>query len=497
MKAVLCSSFSLVCGEDCSIQKCPLCATPDDGTTQVDLVLGRTLSEMDPDKEELDELIITLPNCRHVFTVETLDGICDLGSYYGRGDDGKWCRLDSGTNDFVKPPVCPTCRSSITAPRYGRVFKRADLDILERNVASRMSRGLAQVNESIRSISTVSMKHVLGQAASHTDSKYPPPPAKLKETKRARVKLLKKPRELPLAYTSLNPGDDNYHGVSPYDLKVWKPTVRPLFSAYNAVMAVAETRSSHMHAWEAAFGYLVRSELEMAAVNPSRAPRNPQEHAMRMAKMMVGQPRPCSDTRFRVEVFWVTIQIRFMLAELARTWLKGISELLKQNRHIWAMYISFVLESCIQDAQAAFNIARESGSRRQMTKTMLLVMKSELEVFSFDFYMSQKSNGRNRGAFLESVETKIQAAEREMRDTIASHLNGKIEDKDWISSNFEPMALKVLDQWKELQKSIRLNTVFYEQVTREEMEFIVQGLQLRKYTISCPNSKYFILNAIL
>ena len=40
------------------------------------------------------------------------------------------------------PPTCPTCRVSITARRYGRVYKRASLDMLERTVATKMNREL-------------------------------------------------------------------------------------------------------------------------------------------------------------------------------------------------------------------------------------------------------------------------------------------------------------------------------------------------------------------
>jgi len=264
------------------------------------------------------------------------------------------------------------------------------------------------------------------------------------------------------------------------------------------VIDVARKRSSHLHAWEAAFSYLVRKELAIAMENPFRAPRHPEEHAMRMATIMVGQPRPRADTRFRVEVFWVTIQIRFILVELARTWLRAISdrgEYDKKQQHVWATYICFLLESCLQDAQIAFDIATSSGSRRQMTRTRLLILKSELEDFSFNVYMSTKSDKQTRDTILETADEKIRVARESIRATVASHLMGMVEDRDWVTSNFEQAAEKILDQWKEIQRSIKLNTVFYEEMTQQEMEFVVQGLELPHtgHFYRCPNGHTFVI----
>lgn len=108
--------------------KCPLCASPDDQNSVVDFIMQRTLAEVSPDEETLDELLITIPNCRHTFTVETLDGHCGMSDYYDReGTEGKWTQCKEPPFGFRAPPVCPTCRAAITCPRYGRIFKRADL----------------------------------------------------------------------------------------------------------------------------------------------------------------------------------------------------------------------------------------------------------------------------------------------------------------------------------------------------------------------------------
>ena len=132
------------------MQICPLCVPEQAKETVVDVVMYRKLGEIDLEQETLDEILITLPGCRHVFTVETLDGICGMTEFYRRdGADSQWVGFADPPTGFRKPPTCPTCRTAITSPRYGRIFKRADLDILENNVASQMSNSLEDIRKLI------------------------------------------------------------------------------------------------------------------------------------------------------------------------------------------------------------------------------------------------------------------------------------------------------------------------------------------------------------
>jgi hypothetical protein len=127
----------------------------------VDVVMYRKLGEIDLEQETLDEILITLPGCQHVFTVETLDGICDMTAFYRRDDADRWVGFADPPTGFRKPPTCPTCRTAITSPRYGRIFKRADLDILENNVASQMSNSLEDVRKLIGLLSKADMERMV------------------------------------------------------------------------------------------------------------------------------------------------------------------------------------------------------------------------------------------------------------------------------------------------------------------------------------------------
>src|SRR5882762_2625040 len=100
------------------MQICPLCVPEHAKETVVDFIMCRKLSEIDMKQKTLDEILITLPSCRHVFTVETLDGICDMNEFYQRdSNEGRWIGFADPPTGFRKPPTCPTCRKAITSPR--------------------------------------------------------------------------------------------------------------------------------------------------------------------------------------------------------------------------------------------------------------------------------------------------------------------------------------------------------------------------------------------
>ena len=68
-----------------------------------------------------------------------------MADYYEQDNAGKWKGMRTPEVGFTKPPTCPTCRAAIKCPRYGRIFKRADLDIQENNIASHMSKLLSNI----------------------------------------------------------------------------------------------------------------------------------------------------------------------------------------------------------------------------------------------------------------------------------------------------------------------------------------------------------------
>ena len=448
--------------------------------------MQRTLGDIDPQAETLEDLLITLPICRHVFTVETLDGHCELHEYYRRDSSTyKWIGLEAPPPGFKKPPVCPTCRAAITAPRYGRVFKRADLDILENNVAFHMSKSLKTVHAKLDTVSKNTLKTIIEEIGTQIKpASLKVSTKELKSMQRTQSSLLQSTRTTPFALLDIDPLNGKLHGLPIEEARVWKKIALALFAAYKDTSTAAQVRSAHSHAWEAAFSYLYQKELDDVAANPSTAPRNPHEYAMRIARLKVGQPQPRADMRFLVEAFWATITIRLTLVELANAWLDAVaggqtSEYPAANRRIWATYISFLLRSCAADVQRALAITRASESRRQEARTVLFLLRIELEQFRFNVQMtkqasdSARTSAEKRNKLADSAAEKRTAAREHIAAVRARpHGTGGLE---WLVGEFVQPAQAIVDDWKALERSLRLDT-FYQPVSHEELTQIVKGL---------------------
>lgn len=478
-----------VCGEDCSIQICPRCAPPEIRQRTVDLILYLTLEDILDDGETLDEMLITLPKCKHIFTVETLDGLCGMSDFYQRREsDGKWSDLTSPVNQTAsgerkKPPVCPTCRSPITSPRYGRVYKSANLDILERNVISRMSQQLQQIKELMDNISKSAMETKLSTDASLikvTEVRCARSVRKAKTA--ARKTLLNDTQKIPVSPDAIKTENDALFSISPAVTTTWRKTVKPLVQAYERVTKVATMRSSHIAAWEAAWSCLFEQELQLAISDPQRAPRRPREYAMQMARLKVGQPQPRADKRFLVEAIWVSLKIRFIMAELAVTWLKtagkNSTNHAAQQCQMWALYIAFLLDSCERDAKIALEIATKSESRRQMTHTIVYVLRAGLERFRFELVAAEESHtmvGDARKTLADRALHSGKDAEDLISRTIREHLAILPGDgQEWIATNFREIAFDIRNEWYQLEKSLRAAT-FYQPVSLDEKMAIVKA----------------------
>jgi hypothetical protein len=476
----------LVCGEDCSVQICPLCAPEHVKDTVVDIIMYRKLGEIDLEQETLDEILITLPGCRHVFTVETLDGICDMNQFYARDDaNNHWLDFVDPPTGFRKPPTCPTCRAAITSPRYGRIFKRADLDILENNVASQMSHSLGNVHQLMGLLSHVDIGSRVATDAGRTKVKHTYlDPKDSKSRKKAQATLLNgtKSRQVPTPLDTLNPGNQKFHSVAPSAAQAWQVAIGQLLTIYAQAGQIAETRSAHVNAWEAAFSCLYEQEATASLDDPAHAPRRPAEHAMRVARMKVGQPPPRADKRFLVEAFWVTLDLRFTLASLAQAWMEaaGNNKLYAiVQLQIWATYVGFILRTCCQDAQIAFDIATESGSHRQAVKTVLYCMRAELEQYRFNVHMIRQNEclTENREKLVAGASQKAAEAEKMLKSTVRNYLRvrASLEDKQWLEDNFTKVSRTFVEEWSAIERSLRCDT-FYEPVSLEEQMAVVRAL---------------------
>ncbi|KAF8128159.1 hypothetical protein EV363DRAFT_1585143 [Boletus edulis] len=499
-----------VCGEDCTIQVCPECASEDQKAQIADFIMQRPLAEVDPDQETLDEMVITIPSCRHTFTVETLDGHCGMSEFYSCGANGKWLGLLSPTG-YRRPPTCPTCRSEITAPRYGRVFKRANLDILERNVAAQMSLSLGTVQTTLESLSISSKKDQLLNAAATIDLRFKD---KTEEKKRMsqnkmRTKALNSTKDAPIAEREINPANPKLHAIDRAVLDAWRRAMQELLVAYRQAVQVASTRSAHTEAWEAALSCLHEGEVGASLRDLATSPRDPMTHAMRVAKIKIGQPRPLADRRFLVEAIWLTLHIRLILTDMTTAWIDAICKRTGEGVNTtqqlaWATFVGFLFESCLRDADVAFVVAKDSESHRQISKTALYQMRVPLEGFRFNMMMC-KITGRFkekgvRDVLAERASSLREEAGTRMKMTIRDHRAKKpgTEEMEWLQTNFSSVAQEIVDEWAKIERSIRMDT-FYEAVSLQERMDIVNALFMSRelshagHFYNCPNGHAFVI----
>ena len=481
-------NINLVCGEDCEIQICPQCASANQKTQVVDLILQRSLEDVLPESGDIDEMIITIPACRHVFTVETLDGLTGMKNFYSRDEqDMKWKGLLAPLG-FTMPPTCPTCRSPITCPRYGRIVKRADLDILERNVAAHMSQSLDKRQQVLQDIKEDVLKELLSaEAAKITipDPKAAPSTRKLAKQKNSRRKVLEAGNlKGPASERDIQASNPTLHFMESNVLSVWRKATHRLFAVYRDIVKITECRYAHTQAWEASFSLLYQREIEAGLENPSTLSTNPRKHAMEMARINIGQSRPLADRRFLVEAFWITLHIRLTLIDLAQTWMGVVS---KRPGHYpafhlqqWVGYIDFLLQTCVRDAEKAYDIARDSESHRQIVKSRLLLMRIHLEVFRFNLSMCRHYGTFKRKEMLIKVENFEAEAQGQMEDTVNAHLariefGARQQEEVWVQGNFTCIAKTIISEWTEMKQSIKMDT-FYQPLSLHEQMQIVRAM---------------------
>jgi hypothetical protein len=416
-----------VCGEPCDEQICISCLPDEKKVDIVDFIMQRKLAEIDLSSEDISERLIKLA-CGHIFTVETLDGHCHMSDYYEVNSMCAFTATIAPPVNYQEPPSCPTCRGPITALRYGRVTKRANLDILEQNVASTMSSALEEISPEIAIISANL------QDAKEEAKKIPfIQPEKGEDIDRLvqdrRTRFGKESEPLPHQVIHQG-GMKTIHGFSGEESKAWHKIVRDLLKLYKKVAEVAATRGPHVQAYDAALATLFRLELVSIASDPERACDKPEPLAMEAVNKKMGQPPHRADTRFQVEGFFLSLELRYTLAELAQSRIEGLntysrSKEIVAHTLLWRSYVSFIYESCIRDAEKALSIAQKSTASRLAARAGLYTLRGKLELFRFEIL----------------IERTLLAREGRLDTRLREELSGKA----WREANAAATQLKRLE----------------------------------------------------
>jgi hypothetical protein len=354
--------------------------------------MQRKLHEVEPYLGTIDEMLITL-GCGHVFTVETLDGVCELSEFYDKDSQEQWVatRLPSSESGFRNPPSCPTCRGPVTARRYGRAVKRANLDIVERNVASSMSRRLDELttdvekldNERARASIETELTKLQSQQAFKDETLSENASTSMND-KAMRSWELHREDAPPQLAANMGQNMHKIFKLSSKERAAWINIATPLIKLYTRAIEIAATRFAHTAAWEASFATLYRDEVssDAAATQP-----RPQQWALARTIVRMAQPRPSADIRFATEALWMSIELRLKLVALGRHWLKSVTDDHKNRAKIWAAYCSYILMTALKDATAALAGCRRAKNHRQTLLSLPYILRVQFELASLELFM--------------------------------------------------------------------------------------------------------------
>jgi len=466
-------------------------------TTIVDFILQRPISDIDTTSDDVSEKLITL-ECGHIFTVETLDGHCSMSEYYEINPmTGRYITMKAPPVKFQTPPACPTCRGPITSPRYGRVTKRANLDILEQNVASNMSKRLEKHGPALEAI-TASLEALETAAKTIAGGDDFASEEDFAEICEKRKESFGKPDE-PLPVKMLRELKKR-HGFSKKEEDGWKKIVKEINRVYDLIIDVASARSAHVKAYEAAMTTLFGLEMEVVASDLSKAAgKTQQEAAFDAVNAKIGQPPHKADRKYHVEAFLLSIELRLMLAQIASA---RVAELpLTSNepdhpryRKIWITFVGFLYDSCIEDCAKAISLASSCSALRQETRVSMVDLRCTFEKFRFDtleqrrkIQISNKSgeDQQRMRATLGTLVSQQRAAAQEALLRVRTRylqnrpINSREEMNEeilWFRDNCSPRAERVFDAYKDLREQVLKAEVLYQSVSLRERQDIVKAL---------------------
>jgi len=501
-----------VCGEPCEEQTCISCLPDERKVDIVDFIMQRKLAEIDLGSEDISERLIKLA-CGHIFTVETLDGHCDMSKYYEIDLMGVFLATKAPPVNYQTPPSCPTCRGPITALRYGRVTKRANLDILEQNVASKMSSELQDISQEVEKISA-KLESAKDDAKKIPFSPSEKGPADLYHLDESRKNQFGREYE-PLPPDAIHQGAmTTVHGLSGEESRAWNKIVRELVKLYRKVAGVARTHGPHVQAYGAALATLYRMELAAIASDPERACDKPEPFAMEEVNKKIGQPPHKADTRFQVEAFFLSLELRYMLAEIAQSRIGGLNTASQEadittHTYLWRSYASFIYESCVRDANKAFIVAQRSTASRLAARARMYILRGNLELFRFEILTERTVMARDgvlddtgRKVLSNRAQQKANATAALMKTLETAYIRSRpagntddlIAERAWFAQNCQERGDKYVEEYSKLATYL-LTESGYAPLSLQEKADIIKafGFSNRGHFYNCENGHTFVI----
>lgn len=210
-------------------------------------------------------------------------------------------------------------------------------------------------------------------------------------------------------------------------------------------------------------------------------PANPEAHAMRLTSIRFNGAPPRADKRFIVEAFWMTVEVRFLLASAAEQWMNALpnkSTTTDVHHMIWGSSIDFIYRSCVRDAEIAQAIATESNSRRQATRSFVLLLKAKFEEFRFGAAMLRRKplTEEKRRELAEKAEQLSNDFLRDSKNLQSVYARQPIteDDEAWLAMHLSGPTFKIANECAKLIKSIREDQ-FYARVSDEDRLAVIKA----------------------
>ncbi|KAJ1300334.1 hypothetical protein OPQ81_005155 [Rhizoctonia solani] len=490
-----------VCGEPCVNQTCRFCANDNTLDSIVDLVMHTSLRDLEDDGT-LDSMTITLP-CKHVFTVETLDGITHLGDFYEKDAEGKWVKAitPDDTGEIRTRPVCPSCRGNIDSLRYGRVCKNSNLAILQHNVASSLSRRLAKTEGKLSTVRDGLEKSVVDaiKACKPDVLDQPITTVARREMEDNRDITLAREVDRPTPAEIIE-NITGFHAFPETYAKSWQGGIKAALESYRAARLIACELDPAVRAYEASLSQLYREELGRFGVDFSLgAPRDVEQQALRLARIKIGQLPPRAGLRFVIEAFWITINI---LMQLGVATSKASDEVRIRDRNStehqqWEQLAEFILARAVKDAETVYELAIKSESWNKAIKCLVFVLQAHYELAA---HQTELVDMCRRGIqHIKNLQTSV-PQEYSMRWTPAERRN----KLTWANANFVQPSNVILESWETLKRSAKGGT-WYQEVTNAERTAILQAMMQGAghdrlwhtgHFYQCPNGHPYVIGEV-
>ncbi|KAN0066439.1 hypothetical protein ACQY0O_000533 [Thecaphora frezii] len=480
---------------------CPECMSSEERKAHVvDLVMHRTLEDVDRDDDGLDNTLVTL-GCGHIFTIETLDGLLELESYYERDVSG-WRRLLLPLSMLEKPKTCPTCRREISARRYSRPIKRAILDLQETKTTGDLSTVLGKLRHAVQDFDLQDIKDQLRKEVDEALSAKSAEESSRKSQKRLQNRLDKDTTEADLkaGHTGVVSADVLFdvgrRGIFGKLAKAWSTASSLVKYVYLQAESIAKRPlSPGMEAWEAALSHSYRA---VAPLYEGRNDPNARTKAMREARIAVGTPPPRADYRFRIESILQAINLRVLLVELAEVVREKLERAKSPQLWSWELYVAFVQSSMSQDATKAIHFAKIGHCHRFLMEALLVKLKTDVERTRADAQKLVIAYPRER----KKVATDIDARLGAMRDETTATLNALLEGPaaaqiGFFVENIQPELRRIQEDAAALVHHLKSGT-FYQAVSSTEKMMITKAMQDAEFSLTghwyrCSNGHPFAI----